>query len=443
MWRLVVSEPPGGIRFSVCRPFKRGGVLREDCPWSISLEKPRNWREKLVTDEFLFLVIAGLHEQLPLRDFNARGENLSRPEPRIKSERLENPPQMARGKLKFDASSGRMLFTPFNKLSDSRFEAESAQWWFQTEAKNRRLVAFEELVAEEGYSFLSSSQPRVETFAEKAPLPLAAPQPTVPRPLATASLDEMDATQQPRATQNLLENFWGGLWSGEATIGGLPVADELSSRIPSTLHIGFDLNHSLWHSLSAGLSGQYVSEKEVADLRVNTSLSGQTQLASGERTTVKLAAHLNYSFACGAILCRTGLNAGLAQVQTSWKYDRELTTLTVWTPTGSGNFIEPWLGLEPAASKLGGFKGRASYIVHDFSDAKAKSLGLEAGWLWHPTWAQAQWGMVKLTGWQTLLGYRTGEIRKSNPAPGNETGTNVAVNAFWFGLRAELEETGE
>jgi len=448
MWRLVVSEPPDGIRFSICRPYKRLSVLREDCPWSVSLKKHRNWREKLVSDEFLFLVIAGLHEQLPLRDFNVRGENLSRPEPRIKSERLENPPQMARGKLKFDTSSGRMLFTPFNKLSDSLFAAESAQWWFQTESKNRRLAAFEELVAEDGYSFVLLAQPRVDTRAEKAPPSLAAPQPTAPKPTApkqivTASLNDVDATQEPRATQNLLENFWGGLWKGEATVGGLPVEGELTSRIPSTFHIGFNSNHALWRSVSAGLSGQYVSEKEVADLRVNTSLSGQTQLASGERTTLKLAAHLNFPFACAAVVCRTGMSAGLARVQTSWKYDRELTTLNVWTPTGSGNFIEPWLEFGPATSNRDGFKGRASYIVHEFGDAKAKSIGLEAGWLWHPTWARAQWGMVKLSGWQTLLGYRTGEIRKSNLTRGNETGTNVAVNAFWFGLGAELEETDE
>lgn len=443
MWRLVVSELPDGIRFSICRPYKRLGVLREDCPWSVSLKKHRNWRETLVSDEFLFLVIAGLHEQLPLREFNIRGENLSRPEPRIKSERLENPPQMARGKLKFDASSGRMLFTPFNKSSASEGAAGTAQWFFQTESKNRRLLAFEEFVAQEGYSFVPLSPPRVETTAQKAPPPLAAPQPTTPKPLVSAPLNDADARQEPRATQNLVEDFWGGLWKGEATVGGLPVEGELTSRIPSTFHVGFNSNHALWHSVSAGLSGQYVSEKEVADLRVNTSLSGQTQLASGERTTLKLAAHLNYPFACGSDACRTGISAGLARVQTYWKYDEELTTLNVWTPTGSGNFIEPWLEFGPATSNRDGFKGRAAYIVHDFADAKAKSLALEAGWLWHPAWAQAQWGMVKLTGWQTLLGYRTGEIRKSNPARGNETGTNVSVNAFWFGLRVELEETDE
>gem|GEM_PF-745385 len=443
MWRLVVSESFNGLLFSMCRSVRRSGVLREDCPWNVNIEKPRNWREKLVSDNFLFLVMAGLQEQLPIRDFHRRGVNLSRPEPRLKSERLENPPQMVRGRLNFDAGTGRMLFFPLTRPAEQSVYSDVAHWWFQTEARTQRFAAFEELLREEGYTPLKELPlpPAVPAKPEPPP-PLAAPRHTPPKPLVSAPLDDPPQSKKAEPAQTTLipDSFWPGLWSSRATLAGLPVSEEMSARLSSNLTVQFDARHPLWEFLSTGLAVAYQQESERADLRVNTSLTGQTQSALGTRKTLRVAGQLNTFFACGASICRLGANAGLMQLKSTWEFDRERTTLKVWTPEGSGDFVEPWFEIEPSEGQGGGPAGMLSFVSHRLGDAQLTSLSAEGGWIWRPESSLWDLGLVKVTGWQTLLGYKGGIIKKSGEPQADELGTELLVNTFWFGIRAHLDE---
>ncbi|MEY4064141.1 MAG: hypothetical protein RIR26_349, partial [Pseudomonadota bacterium] len=113
MWRLVVSGSTDGLMFAYCRPLRRVPQFLESCPWSIAMKKPVHWRELLKDEDFLLLIVAGLQEQLPVRDFNARGESLARPEPRIQFDELEKPPQLARTRLDFDKGSWQLQLFPW------------------------------------------------------------------------------------------------------------------------------------------------------------------------------------------------------------------------------------------------------------------------------------------------------------------------------------------
>ncbi|MEN9529240.1 MAG: hypothetical protein RI932_1113 [Pseudomonadota bacterium] len=443
MWRLVVSETSNGLLFRLCRPVRRGGVLREDCPWNVSLEKPRNWREKLVTEDFLVLVLAGLHEQIPIRDFNRRGANLSRPEPRLKSERLENPPQMVRGRLNIEPGSGRMLFFPLLRPADFRAFSDVSYWWFQTETRTQRLAAFEELLKDEGYALLKdiALPPAVPVKPQPLP-PLAAPQHAPPKPLVSAPLDEAPQTKsfEPAQTESSPDSFWTGIWTSRATFAGLSVSEEMSSRLSSNFGVQFDARHPLWESLSTGVSAAYKQESERADLKVNTSLTGQTQSAVGTRNTLRLSGQLGTSFGCQSSVCRVGVTAGLIQMKSSWEFDRERTTLKVWTPEGSGGFVEPWFEIEPAQGQPGGPAASLSFVSHRLGDAQLTSVSAEGGWIWRPDWGLWNLGPVKIAGWQTLLGYKGGIIKKAGQPQNDEIGTELVLNTFWLGIRAHLDE---
>jgi hypothetical protein len=443
MWRMVVSESFNGLLFSMCRPVRRQGVLREDCAWNVSLEKPRNWREKIVSDEFLFLVVAGLHEQLPVRDFNKRGVNLSRPEPRLKSERLENPPQMVRGRLNFESATGRMLFFPLTRPADVQAHSDTAFWWFQSESRTPRLAAFEELLKDEGYALLKEIPIPPAVPAKPQPLPpLAAPQHSPPKPLVSAPLDDAPHSKKAETPRepSWQDSFWMGIWTSRATVAGLSVPAAMSSRLSSNVTAQFDARHPLWESISTGVAVGYTRESERADLRVNTSLNGETQSALGRRETLRLAGQLNYFFRCSSLVCRVGANAGFMQMDTSWSYDRERTTLKVWEPEGRGTFVEPWFEIEPGEGQAEGAAGMISVVSHRIADAELTNLTAEMGWIWRPDWALGDLGIIKVAGWQALLGYKGGVITKSGQRQSDEIGTELLLNTFWFGIRAHFDE---
>jgi hypothetical protein len=47
---------------------------------------------------------------------------------------------------------------------------------------------------------------------------------------------------------------------------------------------------------------------------------------------------------------------------------------------------------------------------------------------------------VKIAGWQTLLGYKGGIIKKAGQPQNDEIGTELVLNTFWLGIRAHLDE---
>lgn len=448
-WRLVVSELNEALNFMICRPVPRATRLDEHCSWSMVIKKPKNWRERLVKDDFLFLVVAGLHEQLPIRDFNARGENLSRPEPRIKSERLENPPQLTRGRLKFDRSTGRFVFFPFSRLGVDRKEfssPDSSFWWLQQESKTARIAAFEELMKDEGYEFISKTelakilggknqQPKptqIPTAVAPAPLPL--------KPIFSEALLDDTGVRAEGDDSSFFSDVWNGPWQSEFSLFGFPVPEDFTDRLSSTLNGSFEFYHPLWKNLTTGFQGHFTSEKEIAQLRVNTSLSGQQQLARGSRSTIMAGGRLDLSFQCWRLNCRVGAHSGIGRIDTKWSYDKERTTLSVWSPTGQGLYVQPWIQIEPAQPDLDGLRAHTSFTQLRFADGQWRSFALEGGWLWRPQWALFQWGGVKVSGWNTFVGYRTGQITKTTDIGSSETGTVVSLTTIWLGLQAQLTE---
>lgn len=445
MWRFLVSELSQGLKFSICRPIPQGERFSEQCTWSLSIKKPRKWREVLTSDDFLFLVVAGLHEQLPVRSFNSRGDDLSRPEPRMKSDRLENPPQLVRGRLAFERKTGRMLFSPFNRSVSGQHEnsiQESYVWWLQKEEKTRRISAFEELLQEEGYTLLHRSEPSEQFEAEKSPLPQSADRHSKPAPkphFDESPLDESSAKSE-GLFDELLQHFWNGVWQANTSLSGLLVPESLTDRIPSVATAAITVRHPIWKSLSTGFHAQYGIEKEAAELRVNTSLTGQSQTALGRRSLLMAGGHLDLSFACASFTCRLGTGVGYGHLQSAWDYDREKTTTSVWTPQGRGPYVQPWLSLEPSSPSTEGASAEISILRQNFSTGLGTALTLQGGWIFRPNWTATDWGSLKLTGWQAVLGYRTGELRRTQTSANPETGGQIHLTSMWVGLQAELTE---
>lgn len=444
MWRLVLNELENSIRMTLCRPVKRRGILIEDCPWFIGFEKGRNWRDALKDKEFIFFLVAGLHEKLPIRDFTRTGFSGARAEPRFESERLQTPPKLVPGKLELKEDSGRLLFTPVQTLGPS--VSPSPLWWMQAGDRNERLAAFIVAADNAGYTMVSRARPPKPKAYRRTPPPLAAPPPGPLGPIESTELSEVGtaASLQQIATQDSSDpwiNWWGGVWHTRITLAGIPASRASLSRVPALAAFGVESRHSLYRSFSTGVLARYEIDREAGELLVNTSLNRETQIAMGKRATLSLGSTNAVDGPCGEGHCLVGLNLGYRSVSSQWTYDAEKTTLKVWTPQGGGLFLEPWFQWSALrATQPSGFIAEVRYTDHLFSDAQARILSLEGAWHWGEDWATADLGLLRIKGLQTGAGLRIGNLEKTGFVGTNETGTALNLMGFWFSIKTNVEE---
>lgn len=353
MWRLVLNELGDSVRLTLCRPIKRQGRFVEDCPWSIAFEKANNWAESLKDMDFAFLMVAGLHEKLSIRDFTLVGHASARSEPRFESELLQQPPELIPGVLDLKSDSGRLIFKPV-QVGDQASSSKSV-WWMQTGDRSARSAAYAVATDNAGLALLSGS-PASKRQRRKSTLPpLAAPPPTPFVPIKSVEFDESSNTasasrESSENNEPLWENWWNGVWQTRAALVGLPVSGANLSRVPALATLRVDSRHLLYRSFSIGGLARYSQDREGGELLVNTSLNRETQFATGNRKTIAAGATAALENACGQSLCNFGLNFGYSSVSTQWNYDREKTTLKVWTPQGKGYFLEPWFRWSSAGS---------------------------------------------------------------------------------------------
>jgi len=458
MWRLLVRETSELLRFSICRPLKLKRGVQEKCSWEVAVEKPLSWRQKLVNDNFLFLVTAALHEQIPLRDFNARGENLSRPEPRLRSTRIENPPAMSRGLLQLDRASGQMFLMPQAAPASPRAIGDKAVWWIQTEAPQARLEAIEGLMKEEGYPLVKlkptsrrptdmSPQAATRKALRRRELdlpPLAAPLANSPETLTSRTIEgdksDLSSGEAELEWEKLIDLIWNGRWAMRFSVGGLPISEELQSRVPATLSISFEANHPIWNAFSVGGFLRWSNDRDVSELRINTFGNGNIQLANGRRSVAIAALSGHADVTTNWFNSRLGVAGGFSSISSDWSYDRAKTTLDVWTPKGQGRVLEPWMEILPIRSAENGFVARMAPHFASYSDAKISSLTTELGWQWKNPWTKAQLGSVGFDGIHTLLGYRAGKLEKTSENSSNQTSPTILLNAIWLNLIVMMNE---
>lgn len=445
MWRLVLNELTDRIRLTLCRPIKRHGHLLEDCPWSIAFEKRGNWRESLEQDEYLFLLVAGLHEKLPLRDFSLSGLNLSRHEPRFESDRLQSPPRLVAGKLELKKESGRLLFNPIG--SEETQAAKNAIWWLDSGDKILRSAAFTVAVENAGQSIASGAPKSAGLLQPRNPPPLAAPPPTPLNQIQSRELTDATPTTNGPPTdtsgsgQSFWHAFWNGAWQTRIGIAGLPMPDEALIRMPSLGALSVESRHPFYRTFSLGILARYEQDREGGELLVNTALNRETQFAIAKRTTASVGLINTLETNCSENSCMYGLNYGYRSVTTNWKYDREKTTLLVWAPNGNGLFVEPWFQWSSVGRfKPNGFIALARYTDHLFNDAQARVFALEGAWHWGDTHAAADLGAVRIRGWEAGAGIRVGSLEKTGPIRANETGVSLSMTGFWLSLKLDLDE---
>lgn len=447
MWRLVLNELEDSLRLTLCRPIKRRGRIIDDCPWSVAFEKTRNWRDSLKEKSFIFLMVAGLHEKLAIRDFTLTGYSSARPEPRFESELLQPPPKLISGKLSVKNNSGRLLFTP-SQVSQ-KDGSTIALWWMQTGDKSERSAAFAAAADNAGHTIVSATRAVKPKRHSHTPPPLAAPPPSPLNPIRARELGEAanSFTRSTVSSEDLSatwDNWWNGVWQTRAAIMGLPVSRAALSRVPALGAISIESRHLLYRSFSVGVLAQYSRDREGGELLVNTSLKRETQVATGLRTTHAAGAMAAVESSCGDGLCTYGLGSGYRAVSTEWSYDREKTTLKVWTPSGEGLFLEPWFQWSSAGQEQpNGFIAEARYTDHLFGDAQSRILSLEGAWHWGAPWATVDLGVLRISGWDTGVGLRIGSLEKTGSIGSNETGTSLNLAGFWLSLKVNLEELVE
>lgn len=451
MWRLVLNDSDESIRMTMCRPTKRQGFIREDCPWSIAFEKDRHWRKNIKNDDFLFLMVAGLHEQLPIRNFSLSGRDLSRFEPRFEDEQLQQPPKLTQGRLELKKDSGRLIFTPVRKVAEAP-KVHGGYWWLQGSERNDRTSAFAQAVDSAGFALASGTRRPKSRPNSHRPPPLAAPPPAPWNPIDTEELIEPEQPSvpqqagpaQPRPPSALWQDFWNGHWITRVSLAGLPVANDTLTRIPSLGAVGIEARHPLWSSYSVGLFARYEHDREGGELLVNTALKRETQFAIGERTTLSAGVENSVQFNCADELCSAGLNIGYRSLRSRWSYDAEKTTLNVWTPTGGGLFLEPWFRWRMVSPESpSGWTASARYTDQLLNDTQTRILSLEGGWHWGESWTRVDLGAQRISGWDTSVGLRIGTLKKTGTIRSDETGTSLDLTGFWLKLTAELDEVVE
>ncbi|NBX16056.1 MAG: hypothetical protein EBR09_01685 [Proteobacteria bacterium] len=222
MWRLVVTEWPEHVSFVMCRPTRPSDVLNEDCSWRIHLKKDSDLIARLQREQILFQVVAALHEKLPMRSFDLHGENYARPEPRLKSPVLENPPRLMKSDVRVEEPSGRLLITPLTFVRQPRHSA--GVWFVSADPMTARHAAMVQLLAQQGLEVVelpsdtpvnkpAGEQLRSEKLkrlgqskfadsrtesGDKTRPPLAAPAPKKPAPLNVMELSPSVPYAQPK-----------------------------------------------------------------------------------------------------------------------------------------------------------------------------------------------------------------------------------------------------
>lgn len=189
MWRLVVTQTEQHLSFVLCRPTRAAAWGQEDCDWRVDFQKPGKTQELLGDDQFLFSTIAALHEKMPIREFNTNGENFSRPEPRIKSTVLENPPALIRGILRFNELNNRLVVTPVSVFQEQT-PAESV-WMIPAGPMNQRIAIMEQLLRDSGYK---------PTQPPPVLRPQSKPAPPTPTPQALAASSAAPASAEIKST---------------------------------------------------------------------------------------------------------------------------------------------------------------------------------------------------------------------------------------------------
>ena len=444
MWRLVLNDLEDSVRITLCRPVKRRGRLIEDCPWSLGFEKGNHVRESLKDKDFIFLLVAGLHEKLPVRDATALSLSAARTEPRFESDLLQPPPKLIPGELELKNDSGRLLFNPIQMTTNRR--RDRVLWWMQSGDRSARLAAFVVAADNAGHSIVSGVRASKPKRYRHTPPPLAAPPPDPLSPIETLEFGEATPSTTPepapvQAVSGDWEQWWNGVWQTRLTLLGLPVSGASLSRVPALLTVSLDSLHPLYHSLSMGALARYSKDREGGGLLVKTSLNRETQFATGERTTIEAGVTGALDSTCGENRCLYGFNLGYRSVSTQWNYDREKTTLKVWTPQGAGLFLEPWFQWSSVNStQPNGFIADLRYTDHLFNDAQSRILSLEGAWHWGDTWATADLGALRISGWSAGAGLRIGTLEKTGSIGSNETGTSLNLTGFWLSLKLNLEE---
>lgn len=207
MWRLLVTEWPEHVSFIMCRPTRPSDILNEDCSWRIDLKKKPDLVARLQDDQVLFTIVSALHEKLPVRGFDASGENYARPEPRLKSPLLENPPRLMRSVIRVEEPSGRLLITPLSFFKEPA--SSSGVWFVHADPMKLRHAAMAEIFARDGLEIIETPPdkpvnkpitlknkiaPQKQTArigtadSLKPETPLAAPAPRKPVPLKAVEL---------------------------------------------------------------------------------------------------------------------------------------------------------------------------------------------------------------------------------------------------------------
>jgi hypothetical protein len=167
MWRLVVSAGVNHVSFVMCRPTRPADIRNERCDWRVDLKRPANLAGLLQSDRFLLEVISALHERLPVREYARPGWTHSRPEPRIKSVVLENPPKLVHSTLQISEDGRATIETkPISVFSGT--PPEDAVWLIPAEPMQQRLKTMETYLREAGYEPIAP--PAITKSTETSPV---------------------------------------------------------------------------------------------------------------------------------------------------------------------------------------------------------------------------------------------------------------------------------
>ncbi|MEY4064973.1 MAG: hypothetical protein RIR26_1181, partial [Pseudomonadota bacterium] len=320
-------------------------------------------------------------------------------------------------------------------------------WWYPSEGAAARRALFEGLFENRGFTLLPPE--KIDALRRPSPLPkveiLPEPEPEGQTGAIDSTLGSNPSgttgTAHPAGGREAVElSLWKGLWTGKFLLGGLPVSDKWTDRLPSTFLAAVQARHHFLGPLNTEFRAEILSEKESANVLVNTSLKGETQVARSDRLVSLIGASLQLPQACKSYQCRWGTAVGWGHIKTRWSYDRELTTLAVWAPSGEGIFVEPELELTALRPQLDGIKGRIALRHQRLDDGDSTLLAMETGWQFRSEWMSADWGGVNLSGLSTSVGFKIGRLKKTKNIRIDATGTTEPLSAVWLSLSADLEE---
>lgn len=473
MWRLLVTSSADRLSFMLCRPTRAAEFLSEDCRWRVDLKKPENLQTVLQDDEFLFLMMANLHEKLPIRDFNPLGDQLARPEPRFKSPVLENPPALRRGFLSFDRTSGQLLITPVSVFQESA--SPGTTWFIPAQNSPERNVALEELIRKSGYELLQpSAQPplkqaralaanrgsdadsaqrinvsrrtnrRGSIFASES----IAPPPDDREVVKLKGAQHQEEPSPIAARRTWLDDLWDVLWPGRWQSSwdahGLPVPESERSRLPAVQSLGVSAWHPIWKTVSIGGAFRYTLESEQLSLKISLPGSALFQQADGNRSFTVLSGMILSEFPITSdSILRIEAKMGRVFHQSRWSYDRKQSTFELWAPPARGDYLEPLLSYEPRVDESG-VLARVGYGKFEFTGASGHMWTIESGWQWSFDPEASRWGPLRASHLQTYAALNNGSIRNTAASISSvnaDKNNEVLLRSLSLGLRLRIDET--